>query len=98
MVYARLVGGEPQLLDAAPAAASLPAAAIASDAGPAPAPRRWTKPAGYAALGLGAVAAGAGIYFGAKSRSELNDAESAYRANGGVYRSGDASLLSSGNS
>ena len=96
-VYARLIGGEPELLDAAPAA-SLPLAALVPAPAPAPSQRRWTKPAGYAALGLGAVAAGAGIYFGAKSRSELNDAENAYRTNGGAYQSGDASLLSSGNS
>ena len=44
------------------------------------------------------VAAGVGAYFGAKSRSYLNDAESAYRANGNAYTPAGLDKLRSGNS
>src|SRR5207253_3243968 len=43
-------------------------------------------------------AAVAGAYFGAKSRSDLNDAESAYRANGNAYTPAGLDKLRSGNS
>ena len=39
-----------------------------------------------------------GVYFGAKSRSDLNSAESAYRANGNAYQPADLDKLQSGNS
>jgi hypothetical protein len=44
------------------------------------------------------AAAAAGSYFGLKSHSDLNQAESNYRTNGGAYRPGDLQTLSSGNS
>ena len=62
------------------------------------APRRWTRPAGLATLGAFAAVTVAGIYFGAKSHSDLNHAESSFRTNGGAYRSGDLAALNSGNS
>ena len=43
------------------------------------------------------VAAAAGVYFGAKSRSDLNRAEAAYRTNG-AYQPSDLDALRSGNS
>jgi hypothetical protein len=80
---------------ATPAAA--PVAAIAP--APAPAPRRtWTRTAGYVTAGVAVAAAATGLYFGAKSRSDLNAAESAYRNNGGVYQPSDLNTLQSGNS
>jgi len=80
---------------AAPVAAPLAAIAPA----PAPAPRRtWTRTAGYVTAGVAVAAAATGLYFGAKSRSDLNAAESAYRNNGGVYQPGDLNTLQSGNS
>ena len=79
----------------APVAA--PVAAIAT--APAPAPRRtWTRTAGYVTAGVAVAAAATGLYFGAKSRSDLNAAESAYRNNGGAYQPGDLNKLQSGNS
>lgn len=103
-IYARLVDGAPRLLDAAPpppavaaSRAAAPAAAVAI--APAPASRRtWTKPVGFAALGLGAVAAATGAVFGAKSKSQLDQARSGFNANSGAYTAADASLLQSGNS
>ncbi len=60
--------------------------------------RSWNKPAGIAVASAGAVAAGFGIYFGARSRSDLGSAEAAYHSNGGSYRTGDVATLNSGNS
>jgi len=75
-----------------------PAAAVEA-VPPAPSPSRgWTRPAGYATVGVAVVAAGVGAYFGAKSRSDLNDAESAYRANGNAYTPAGLDKLRSGNS
>jgi hypothetical protein len=59
--------------------------------------RRWTRPVGLAALGVGVAVAAAGGYFGLKSHSDLNQAESNFRANGGAYRAADLQTLSSGN-
>ncbi len=76
-----------------------PAPPAAVTAIPAPAPRRtWTRNAGYAAAGAAVAAAAVGIWFGAKSRSDLDRAESAYRANGGAYQPADLDALQSGNS
>jgi hypothetical protein len=44
------------------------------------------------------LAAGAGVYFGAKSKSDLDKADSGYRANGGAYQPADLQALQSGNS
>lgn len=94
ILYARVVDGAPQILDRPPAAPAVAVEAALPSRAPA---RRWTKPVGYAALGAGVVAAGVGAYFGARSRSQINDAESAFH--GGAYGStSDANLLSSGNS
>jgi len=96
LLYARLIDGAPKILDSLPAA---PAVAAVDTSLPSPAPRRrWNKPVGFVALGASAIVAGAGIYFGSKSKSDLDQAESAYHTNGGFYASGDAALLSSGNS
>jgi hypothetical protein len=84
---------EPVTPPPAPQAAAIEAAPLP----PAPS-RKWTRPAGYAAVGAAVVAAGVGAYFGAKSRSDLNDAESAYRANGNAYTPASLDKLQSGNS
>jgi hypothetical protein len=77
-------------------AQSAPAAAVSG--APAPATRRtWTRTAGYATAGAAVAAAAVGIWFGAKSRSDLDRAESAYRANG-AYQPADLDALQSGNS
>ncbi|MCA1827610.1 MAG: hypothetical protein ABR567_11105 [Myxococcales bacterium] len=82
-----------------PAPVAVPAAAVAA-APPAPPPSRrsWKKPTAFAVLGVGAAVAATGLYFGAKSHSDLNSAESAFQSNGGAYRTGDLSTLNSGNS
>ena len=65
---------------------------------PAPAPRRtWTRTASYATAGAAVAAAAVGLWFGAKSRSDLDRAESGYRANG-AYQPADLDALQSGNS
>lgn len=81
------------------AAAPTPAPAAAVTAMPEPAARRsWTKPAGYAVAGAAVVAAAAGTYFGLKSKSDIDNAEAAYRANGNAWQPGDLDTLHSGNS
>jgi len=85
----------------APAAVAAPVAAPVAAIAPAPAPaprRTWTRTAGYVTAGVAVAAAATGLYFGAKSRSDLNAAESAYRNNGGVYQPSDLNTLQSGNS
>jgi hypothetical protein len=88
--------------DAAPVASPPPAmpAPAAAVAGPPPAAphRAWTRTAGYVTAGAAVVAAATGIYFGARSRSDLNKAESGYRSNGGAYQQSDLDALNSGNS
>ena len=81
-----------------PPPAAAPAAAVVASSSPLPAKRTWTKTAGYAAAGAAVLAAGAGAYFGLKSKSDLDQAESGYRANGGAYQSADLQALQSGNS
>jgi len=94
VLYVREVDGALRILDTPPAA---PAVALQAPLpSPAPAPS-WNKPVGYVALGAGAVAAGVGVYFGARSKSQINQAEAAFRTNGG-YSASDADVLSSGNS
>jgi hypothetical protein len=63
-----------------------------------PARRTWTRTAGYLAAGAAVAAAGVGVYFGAKSKSDLNAAEDGYHANGGAYTQADLDKLNSGNS
>jgi hypothetical protein len=94
LLHARQMDGEPRLLNGAE---MMPAAALASAPAPA-AQRRWTRPAGIAAAGVGVELAAAGAYLGARSRSDLNQAESAYRLHGGAYLGSDLSALQSGNS
>ena len=65
---------------------------------PAAPQRSWTRPAGLVSLGLGAAAAAVGMYFGARSKSDLDTAETSFQANGGAYRPGDLDSLHSGNS
>ena len=96
---AREVNGEPRLLAAGeppsqPVAQPLPYEAVATTS----AAPRWTRPVGLTALGIGAAVAVAGTYFGVKSHSDLNRAESSFRTNGGAYRAGDVAALNSGNS
>ena len=89
--------GPPPAAPPAPPPVAAPAAAVA--AAPAPEPRRtWTRTAGYLTAGAPVPAAATGLYFGAKSRSDLNAAESAYRNNGGAYQPSDLNTLQSGNS
>ena len=82
----------------APAPTAAPVAAVAAAPSLPPAKRTWTRTAGYAAAGAAVLVAGAGAYFGAKSRSDLDKAESGYRANGGAYQPADLQALQSGNS
>jgi len=78
--------------------APAPVAAVTA-APPAPAPRsNWQKPTALAALGLGVAAGATALYFGVKSHSDLNDAESAFHVNGGAYTPADVQTLNSGNS
>ncbi len=98
-----LIEGAPPLQVAPrppPVAALSPAAApeAAVTAVPPPSQRRWTKTAGYAAAGAAVLAVGIGAYFGVKSKSEIDSAESAYRANGNAWTSADLDALHSGNS
>ena len=60
--------------------------------------RRWTRTAGYVAAGVGIVAAGIAVAEGLHGKSQIDQAESNYRANGNVYRPADLSTLQSGNS
>jgi hypothetical protein len=82
--------------ESVPAVTPLPGAALAAiPAAPARSP--WIHRGGYAALAAGAAVGIAGVIVGAKSRSDLNGAESAYRSTG-AYRSSDLGALQSGNS
>jgi len=82
----------------APASVAAAAPAAAVSAAPAPAPeRKWTRTAGYVTAGAAVAAAAVGVYFGLKSHSDLNDAESSYHANG-FYQPADLDKLNSGNS
>ena len=95
-----LIEGAPPIMigPAAPPRVALAAPAAAVSAAPAPAPeRKWTRTAGYVTAGAAVAAAAVGLYFGAKSRSDLNDAEASYHANG-FYQPADLDKLSSGNS
>jgi hypothetical protein len=93
-VHARL-RDEPRL-DPEPVRAAAPAAALAPTE---PEPERtWTRTAAYVAAGTAVAALAAGAYFGLKSKSDLDQAESSFRANGGAYRASDLAALSSGNS
>ncbi|HEY4770670.1 MAG TPA: hypothetical protein VIH51_08595 [Myxococcales bacterium] len=93
------LGAPPAPPAPAPVAAPVVAPVAAIAPAPAPAPRRtWTRTAGYVTAGVAVAAAATGLYFGAKSRSDLNAAESAYRNNGGAYQPGDLNKLQSGNS
>lgn len=98
VLYARQVNGEPRLLTAAELQPrpAVPVSALA--AAPPGSQRKWTRTAGYAAAGAAVAVAAAGTYFGLKSKSEIDQAESAFRANGGAYRGSDLSALDSGNS
>jgi hypothetical protein len=82
----------------APPPTAAPVAAVAASPSAPPAKRSWTRTAGYAAAGAAVLAAGAGVYFGAKSKSDLDKADSGYRANGGAYQPADLQALQSGNS
>jgi len=72
--------------------------AVVSAEPPAPPSRGWTRTAGYVALGVGIAAAGIAVAEGLHSKSQIDQAESGYRANGNVYRPADLSTLQSGNS
>lgn len=82
----------------APPPVVLPSAALAVAPAAPSSPRTWTRPAGYAALGLGAVAMGVGAYLGARSRSDINGAQAAFRSHGGAFTPAEADALASGNS
>ncbi len=94
-----LIEGAPPVFVASTRVAPAQAPVEATAALPAPAPHRtWTRTAGYAAAGAAVVAAATGAYFGLKSKSDIDNAESAYRANGNVWQPGDLDTLHSGNS
>ena len=99
-LVARMVDGEPRLLAEGeplpqPRALSLPREAVVTESAPA---ARWTRPVGLATLGVGVAVAVAGTAFGVKSHSDLSQAESSFRSNGGAYRTGDLATRNSGNS
>jgi hypothetical protein len=103
-LVAQQVDGEPRILvkGKAPRPAAPLVAVVTSSPAPGPSEARWTKPAGIAALALGAAAAATGVYFGAKSRSDLNQAEAGYRSTQGsqtqgAYSPSDLAALQSGN-
>jgi predicted neuraminidase len=50
------------------------------------------------AAGTAVAVAAVGTYFGLKSKSEIDSAESAYRNNGNAWTSSDLDTLNSGNS
>jgi hypothetical protein len=56
------------------------------------------RTAGYVAAGTAVAVAAVGTYFGLKSKSEIDSAESAYRNNGNAWTSSDLDTLNSGNS
>jgi len=94
-----VIEGAPPTFVASTRMAPAPVPAAALTALPSQAPRRtWTRTAGYATAGVAVVAAATGAYFGLKSKSDIDSAESAYRANGNVWRPGDLDTLHSGNS
>lgn len=93
-VHARL-RDEPRL-DPEPPRPAAPAAALAP-AEPAT-ERTWTRTAGYVAAGAAVAALTGAAYFGLKSKSDLDQAESSFRNNGGAYQASDLAALSSGNS
>ena len=93
-VHARL-RDEPRM-DPEPLRPAAPAASLGSTE---PAPeRKWTQTAGYVAAGAAVAALAAGAYFGSKSKSDIDQAQSSFRSNGGAYRPSDLAALSSGNS
>ncbi len=103
-LVAQQVDGEPRILvkGEPPRPAAPLVAVVTSPPAPGPSEARWTKPAGIAALALGAAAAATGVYFGAKSRSDLNQAEAGYRSTQGsqtqgAYSPSDLAALQSGN-
>jgi hypothetical protein len=65
---------------------------------PAPAQRRWTRPSGVAAIGLGVAAAAFGVYEIQHARSLTRSANAAFDANGGYYRNADLDKLNSARS
>jgi hypothetical protein len=65
---------------------------------PAPAQRRWTRPSGLAAIGLGVAAAAFGVYELQHARSLTRNANAAFDANGGYYRNADLDKLNSARS
>jgi hypothetical protein len=80
------------------AATRAPAAAVAAAPAPAPQQGSWTRTAGYVAGGAAVAALAAGAYFGLKSKSDIDSAESAYHANGNAWKPADLDTLNSGNS
>ncbi|HEX4383623.1 MAG TPA: hypothetical protein VH083_11755, partial [Myxococcales bacterium] len=105
-VYAILGSNGPYLSDTPPPAPARPAAVAATvpqaalGTGPA-APvekSRVLRPVGYGLLGAAVIAGGIGTYLGVKSKSDLNSAESGFKANGGAYSKSDLNNLNSGNS
>lgn len=95
---ARVAEGELRILapgETAPRAA--PVAAVVATSAPAT-ERHWTKRVGIVGLVLGGAAVATAGFFGAKSKSNLDQAELAFKSNGGAYRSGDLSALHDGNS
>jgi len=96
-LYAQEVEGQLRILSLSEMA--VPKAAVAVEAPPVPASKaRWSKPVGFAVIGIGVAALAAGAIVGAMSHSDINSAESAFHANGGAYRTGDLNTLASGNS
>lgn len=94
----RLVSpGEPEPAPAI-AARAAPAAATAAPAPPPAAGPRWTRVAGTTVAAVGAAALVGGLVQGARSKSLISSAESAYNANGGAWRTANLDDLRSGNS
>src|SRR2546426_8174153 len=76
LALAPLTPSAPAAAPVAAAPAAAPAAAVTSTQPPPPPRRSWTRTAAYVTAGAAVAVAAAGIYFGAKSKSDLDQAES----------------------
>ena len=82
---------------ASPSAAPAAAVSIAVPREPGE-PVRWSKVAGFGAVGAGALALAIGGVQGARSSSMTSDAEAAFHKNGGAYTRADLANIQSANS
>jgi hypothetical protein len=89
-VYARQLkdGGIPLMVASAMQKGVVPPKSVDVEGG------KWTKPVGYVLAGLGVAAVGFGGYEYMHATSLVNDANTAYDANGGFLKQGDLDKVS----